>query len=230
MRRWFWICGTLGFGLASTSLAHAQTNSASSYGWLGRSSEQLALELPDADAEVAISSAANAIQLGDLRATDASITSAPVRFELAASFGYGFGFDHINLWALGFGLRAGVDLGAIYLGARFDYHFTDAFIASDSPFRAHLWDLGFVVGYDAKLGAVFTLRPNLGLGIATLSIADDSSQTSATHTFFDLAAGVTGLFALGDSVFIGLELRLSHLFGWPDPTGLSLMLTGGVRI
>jgi hypothetical protein len=236
MRRGFWTASALGLWLLSGSLAHAQSNSAWAYAWLGESSEQFALEDPAQDAVVATSADSNAIVLGDQRdqrSSEPSHVETPVRFELGALFGYGFGFERFNPWALGFGLNAGVDFGAIYLGLRFDYHFTETLNEGDSPLSGHLWDLGVVTGYDAKLSSEFTLRPYLSLGVATFSLSSSSADgqlASGSQSYFDLAAGISGVFDLCQVGFIGLDLGLSHLFGPDDATGLRLMFTAGVRL
>jgi hypothetical protein len=62
--------------------------------------------------------------------------------------GYGIGFDEVNVWGFGLGVRGGYNLNQIYLGGRFVYNFgesTDVLLA-ESTFN--MWELGIEGGYD----------------------------------------------------------------------------------
>jgi hypothetical protein len=143
--------------------------------------------------------------------------------------GYGISLeDGGNAWGLGFGLRGGYNIDAIYLGARFIYYLGDS---EDIPATAftpametsvNIWELGIEGGYDVDAGGI-TIRPGLGVGIASVSV--DAGGLSASETYLMLAPGV-GI----HSIFLGLDVRFQLIFGDPDVVkGLPIFANVGMR-
>jgi hypothetical protein len=75
-------------------------------------------------------------------------------------------------------------------------------------------------GYDLGLGPIIVLRPKAGLGLATLSVDDDS------ETNFAFAPGVTAMFFLGVITLTG-DLRYDIVLADPD-NATALLLSVGI--
>ena len=137
------------------------------------------------------------------------------------------GGDSANYYGVGFGARGGYNLGKIFLGARFVYYL------GEDP--VNLWELGIEGGYDVALSDSVTLRPELGLGIAsvTVSIALPGilgvGTASASSSEFYLAPGASLLFDVTPSVFLGVDVRLQVILASSTVLGLPLLATGGMR-
>jgi opacity protein-like surface antigen len=145
--------------------------------------------------------------------------------------GYGISLeDGANPWGLGFGVRGGYNLDAIFLGARFVYYLGESQEASvfgmnfESSFN--IWELGIEGGYDIDVGGV-VVRPGLGLGLANLSV--DAGGVSASETEFYLAPGVSALFDVSENIFLGAEARFKLVMADETVKGLILLANGGMR-
>jgi len=140
--------------------------------------------------------------------------------------GYGISFeDGPNIWGLGFGLRGGYNIDAIFLGARFVYY-----LGEDD---VNLWELGIEGGYDIPVGPVI-IRPGLGLGLANVSISVDlpapleDIDDSETNPYFALGSSV--LYDIDDTFFVGGDARLQFVIGDNgDGTALIILANGGMR-
>ena len=147
--------------------------------------------------------------------------------------GYGVSLeDGGNPWGFGLGLRGGYNLDAIYLGARFVYYFGESESVT-VPFAGtietsiNIWELGVEGGYDIDAGGI-TIRPGLGLGLA--SVNADAGGMSASESYFFIAPGVSALFDVTDSIFVGADVRFQLIFGDPDTVkGIPLLVNGGMR-
>src|SRR5688572_5655094 len=98
---------------------------------------------------------------------DAAPASGPAKpISAGLLLGYGISLeDGPNGWGLGFGLRGGYNLDAIFLGARFVYYLGEsqdvpAGIASTIEVSFNIWELGIEGGYDIDAGGAI-IRPGL---------------------------------------------------------------------
>jgi hypothetical protein len=152
--------------------------------------------------------------------------------------GYGISLeDGGNPWGLGFGVRGGYNIDAIYLGVRFVYYLgesediPDPFGGGSTSVSVNVWELGIEGGYDIAAGDTFTVRPSLGLGIANIGSSGSVGgfDVSASSTEFYLAPGVSGLLDVTDSIFIGAEARFKIVLADETFKALTLLATGGMR-
>ena len=125
----------------------------------------------------------------------------------------------LNPYGIGIGLRGGVTLpSALYLGASFDYFFGESDDAVDIDFN--LYQLMGNVGYDIGLGPL-TLRPSLGLGVASTSVEADviGVRLEETESDFVLSPGAEGIIGLG-ILSVSAELRYNKIFADGDADAL----------
>lgn len=184
---------------------------------------------------IASSALAQDPELGDIEADDNSADAPGVAEAPGAAgakpisvgllLGYGISFeDGPNAWGLGFGVRGGYNIDAIYLGARFVYHI------GEDPFS--LWELGIEGGYDFAAGPVI-IRPELGLGIANVSYSIDIpfiGEQSGSDTNPYVSFGASVLYDVTPDFFIGGNGRIQIVIGdGGDGTALVLMANGGMR-
>jgi opacity protein-like surface antigen len=141
--------------------------------------------------------------------------------------GYGISLeDGGNPWGVGFGLRGGYNIDAIYLGVRFVYYLGDSEGSGPAEITVNVWELGVEGGYDVDAGGVI-IRPGLGLGIANVSL--DSSFGSASESEFFIAPGVSLLFDVTDSIFIGADARFKVVLSDPTGKAITLLANAGMR-
>jgi hypothetical protein len=140
--------------------------------------------------------------------------------------GYGISLeDGGNPWGFGFGVRGGYNIDAIYLGARFAYY-----LGEDS---VNIWELGIEGGYDFSVSDKFIVRPGLGLGIANVTV--DLPEIlgfgggSASESKFFIAPGVSALYDVTDSVFLGIDARFKLVMSDPTVKAITLFANGGLR-
>jgi opacity protein-like surface antigen len=150
----------------------------------------------------------------------------PISVGLLLGYGISLEDGDGNPWGLGFGLRGGYNIDAIYLGARFIYYL------GEDP--VNIWELGIEGGYDFAVAEKVTVRPTLGLGIANITvdipeIAGFDIGGSASESEFYLAPGVSALYDVNDSVFIGLEARFKLIMSDPTAKAITLFANGGMR-
>lgn len=139
--------------------------------------------------------------------------------------GYGISLeDGGNPWGFGFGVRGGYNIDAIYLGARFAYYL------GEDP--VNIWELGIEGGYDFAVSDKFIVRPGLGLGIANLTVEVPEVLGfggSASESKFFIAPGVSGLYDVTDSVFVGVDARIKIVLSDPTVKAITLFANVGMR-
>ncbi len=154
----------------------------------------------------------------------AAPASEPVGVEIAARPGVGF-FTAGAPPAFGLGLRAGLSFGPIYFGATLTNYLAGGSYtvgsygpgALSAPQQVQteqrlLYGLG--LGYDFKPRTWLTIRPDIGVGAASVSgtcPSFPSYSCSATDPY--LETGVTALFALGTHVFLGADAGVTWVPG-----------------
>ena len=168
---------------------------------------------------------------GDASAADGGSTGGRAKPISAGLFlGYGISLeDGPNPWGFGFGVRGGYNIDAIYLGVRFLYYI------GEDP--VSIWELGIEGGYDVAVAENFVLRPQLGLGIANISASIPDFTVmgttvgggSVSSSEFYLAPGVSGLYDVTDSVFVGAEARFKIVLADETVKAITLLATGGMR-
>lgn len=168
---------------------------------------------------------------GDASAAVGGSTAGPATpLSAGLSLGYGISLeDGPNIWGFGFGVRGGYNIDAVYLGMRFLY------FVGEEP--ASIWELGIEGGYDVPVTEGFVIRPQLGLGLANIAIGVPEAfatpgsvgDFSESSTEFFLAGGVSGLYDVTDSMFIGAEARFQIVFAELSAKAITLMATAGTR-
>jgi hypothetical protein len=158
------------------------------------------------------------------------------KISVGLLLGYGIAFDDFNPWGVGLGVRGGYNLNQIYLGARFVYNLgtsedleTPGFTVAEYSYS--LWDLGLEGGYDIPVAEKITVRPEVGLGLAGLSVESDyllgDLGGSTTNLYF--ALGATGLYDIRPNIFIGLDARFQFVFADDLASALTFLINGGLR-
>jgi hypothetical protein len=152
--------------------------------------------------------------------------------------GYGISFEDQNGWGVGLGVRGGYNLNQIYLGGRFVYHFGETYEGATGGLTIaeatiNLWEVGVEAGYDLLVADKLTIRPEVGLGIATRIASADSALLgdlfSDTNTNPYLALGASGLYDITPELFLGLDARIQLILGDGSPAALVLLINGGMR-
>jgi hypothetical protein len=141
--------------------------------------------------------------------------------------GYGVSLeDGPNPWGLGFGLRGGYNIDAIFVGARFVYYLGESIESPAGDSTLNIWELGLELGYDIDAGGV-TIRPALGLGLASLNV--DTPLGSGSESEFFIAPGASVLYDVTDSIFLGLDLRFQLILAEETVKGIPILATVGMR-
>jgi hypothetical protein len=170
-------------------------------------------------------------------AQEAEVGGGDKPISVGLLLGYGISFeDGPNPWGLGFGLRGGYNIDAIFLGARFVYYLGSSEEIAGAEWTLNFWELGIEGGYDIAAGPVI-IRPGLGLGIVNATIDIEASplvasgfggSTSETNPY--LALGGSVLYDIDDTFFVGGDMRLQFVIGDNgDGTGLIILANGGMR-
>jgi hypothetical protein len=170
--------------------------------------------------------------------------SDPIRIEVGAKFG-GATNPSWSTWgtdplALGVGGRAGLTFaGGFYAGGSFMYYLgttegvaspctVSSYSCPELSIALHTVMVGAELGYGITLFDLLTVRPQVGVGNATVS-ANSSDGTSQSASFWYLEPGVTGLLVFG-AIFLGADgnalLFPSVQNSW---AGFSLHVQAGVR-
>lgn len=144
-------------------------------------------------------------------------TGAEPRYSVAAIGGYAsegrtFAIGGTSAYRLGFGVRAGVSLPKLYLGAMVTHHLgmhdiaTSPGLSYDARYSTTLF--GPEIGYDAPASRHLRLRPYLGGGplYERSRTTVNGSVSDASHFRGFVTVGVVATYALGDA-FVGVELR-----------------------
>jgi hypothetical protein len=148
----------------------------------------------------------------------------PISVGLLLGYGAILSDSPLNPWGLGFGLRGGYNIDAIYLGARFVYYL------GEDP--VNLWELGIEGGYDFGVGPV-VIRPQLGLGIVGLTVEIPMifgmGGGTETETELYIAPGGSVLYDINEQFFVGGELRLKFVMSDPGIEALTILANLGMR-
>jgi hypothetical protein len=146
--------------------------------------------------------------------------------------GYGLALDDgANPWSAGFGLRGGYNIGGFYVGARFVYHVGETVTelrgsfagdTSEVEVSANLWELGAEAGYDIRAGEIVVIRPELGVGLASVS-------ANNTQTVGYIAPGLALLFDVSPGFFLGIDARYAYVGTTLGESGLGFFANLGLR-
>jgi hypothetical protein len=160
------------------------------------------------------------------------------KISVGLLLGYGISFEDQNGWGVGLGVRGGYNLNQIFLGARFVYQLGETYEAGFGGITLaeatiNLWEVGVEGGYDLLVAEKLTIRPEVGLGIAT-RVASSGGEllgelVSGTTTNPYLALGASGLYDLTSEFFLGLDARIQLILGDGSPAALVLLINGGMR-
>jgi hypothetical protein len=151
--------------------------------------------------------------------------------------GYGISLeDGGNPWGIGFGLRGGYNIDAIFLGARFVYYVGESEEAGGLESSANIWELGIEGGYDIPAGPVI-IRPGIGLGIANFSVEAEvpdpfgtgTTTVDASETELYIALGGSVLYDIDEQFFVGGDMRLQLVFAEETVKSLIILANGGMR-
>jgi hypothetical protein len=150
--------------------------------------------------------------------------------------GYGISLEEGNPWGLGFGLRGGYNIDAIFLGARFVYYLGESEEAGGFEASSNIWELGIEGGYDLAAGPVI-IRPGVGLGLANFSVSAEFPDPFGTGTttvdesemYLYLALGCSVLYDIDDTFFIGGDLRFQIVMADESANALIILANGGMR-
>ena len=164
----------------------------------------------------------------DADSSDVAPADGPAKpISVGLLLGYGISLeDGPNPWGLGFGLRGGYNIDAIYLGARFVYYLGDSEGEGPAEATFNIWELGIEGGYDVSAGPAI-IRPGLGLGIANISV--DSPLGSGSESEFFIAPGVSALFDVSENIFVGADVRFKIVLAEETVKALTLFANGGMR-
>jgi hypothetical protein len=124
---------------------------------------------------------------------------------------------------LGLGLRGGVTLSAIYLGASLDYFLAETTHVSGIEVSGGRLQVMGNLGYEFGL-PLLTLKPLLGIGYAQTQI-DSNSGADASKQELVLAPGAEALLSLGGLIDLSAELR----YNWA-PTADAIIMGIGVGV
>lgn len=120
--------------------------------------------------------------------------------EVGLGFRYGAeqNDSEVNPWGPGVGINAGITLpNSIYVGGGFDYFFGETAdgVSDLGSFETtqNIWELMAVGGYSLDLLPLLTIRPNVGVGIASLAgeVCFDDDCTDDDATDLVIAPGAT---------------------------------------
>jgi hypothetical protein len=141
------------------------------------------------------------------------------------------GSNSANPWGLGLGLRGGYNLNDFYLGAGFAYYLGETVTVSrptvsgstrEEDVSYNQWQLGVEAGYDIHAGSVLVLRPEFGLGFASVS-----GVTSQTSVF--ISPGLAVLFDVSPGFFLGVDARYQLVATEISISGMAVLGTLGMR-
>lgn len=139
--------------------------------------------------------------------------------------------EGLDPYRLGIGARAGVTLpSSLYLGGSFDLFFGESETTLGVENSASLTQLMGNIGYDLALGPL-TLRPLLGVGLATLSAESCTGGTCISDSSgeFALAPAAEATFSLG-LLTLGGEVRYNLVFADGDADAVVLGVGLGLTL
>lgn len=153
------------------------------------------------------STAANALPLLTISGSVRGLYGAPT------------GDQELSPYGVGVGLRGGVTVpSSLYLGASLDYFFGESEELAGIETSASLLQIMAHVGYDLGVGPL-TLRPGLGLGLATLE--GEIGPVSESESEFVVSPGVEASIGLG-LLSVGAEARYNKIFADGDADAIVL--------
>lgn len=149
--------------------------------------------------------------------------------------GYGIGLDlkgGPNPWGLGFGARGGYNIGQVYLGARFVFYLGSSKdvptgFGGTASASLNVWELGIEGGYDIPVGDALAIRPEIGLGLASIN-ADIGGLSDSSSKFY-IAPGVSVLYDVSDNIFLGVDARFQLITSDPTAKAIIFLANGGMR-
>jgi len=158
--------------------------------------------------------------------------------SVALLLGYGFKTDRADYGANPYGFMAGVRGGytldfALYLGVYFNYYLGSSQEGQTqqtglmSETSASYMHFGAEVGYDVELGPIL-FRPSMGIGIAMAFTDMDTPGETVSISDLMFAPGITVLYPLDDSLFLGGDLRGQIVTG-DGVSAVTLAATGGFK-
>lgn len=167
------------------------------------------------------------------------VAPKPISAALLLGYGTDLGGD-FNPWGFGIGLRGGYNIGRIYVGGRFTYHFgtsADLLTAGLSTIEVtySLWDLDAEGGYDFPVGEKLTFRPSLLLGILHITASSDApvfggeAAVSSSNTKLVVSPGASLFYDITRDIFLGGDARLPWVVGGGSIFGLVIYVTGGLH-
>jgi hypothetical protein len=218
MRSW-WIATSLliGFG-ATPQLTHAQEAAKSASGKSSKSSKS---------GKVAKASAEK----------DESDEPADRPISVALLGGYGHTFnadDDLNPLGIGFGVRGGYNIGALYLGVRFLFFLGDSETMAMAEVSASTMTVGLEGGLDLAFAKdVLVLRPELGVGLGIVegeSMAGGAAPTAdGSSEDLYIAPGVALLVNVGERSIIGIDLQAPIVFADDVEVALTMLAVAGMH-
>ena len=167
------------------------------------------------------------VTVGSEEPAPASDGGKPISAGLLLGYGVSLE-DGGNPWGLGFGVRGGYNIDAIFLGARFVYYLGESEDLGPlgGEVSVNVWELGLEVGYDIDAGGV-VIRPALGFGLASLSVSAGNLDSSSSEFF--IAPGASVLYNVTDSVFVGLDIRFQLVLAEETVKAIPILATAGMR-
>jgi hypothetical protein len=171
-------------------------------------------------------------------ASDDDGPDRPITVGLLAGYGLDLGgTGELNPFGIGFGVRGGYNLDALYLGARFMFFLGDSeeitVGTTTIETSANLMTIGAEVGYDLELSdRGITLRPEVTAGLAILGGEGSDGvggmiDTSSNN--FYVAPGASLLACLGTNVFTGVDVQVPIVFAEKTFTGITFLAILGLR-
>ena len=148
--------------------------------------------------------------------------------QVGARVGYGIytGDDlggDTNPYGIGFGAAAGYTLDmSLYLGASFEYYLGASEETPVGDVKVNIWNLMFEPGYDIGVGENMVVRPQLGLGLSSVTaevclslpppLGDGSEQCADnSESKFAIAPGAMFLIDFG-GLYAQAGARYHHIF------------------
>jgi hypothetical protein len=140
-----------------------------------------------------------------------------------------------NGFGVGFGATAGYDFSLFYVGARFMFFLGGAADVGDAVVSRKETTLGLDAGIAFAL-AQLTLRPQVGFGLAIQSAERGREDADGVAVTTDdssedlyVAPGLAALYAVGDSMFIGVDAQVPLIITGSTLIGLTILGSAGMR-
>jgi hypothetical protein len=179
-----------------------------------------------------IVAAAFAFGVGTFAMTRNAHALGPLDVEIGAKAGFApsplssnNGVSVPNPLGFGLGARGGIDIIGIYAGVQLMYYFggsdTVSALGQSVSVKDHTFMYGVEAGYGFTLIDILTIRPQIGIGNATISGGGDvsgvvnASGGSNSQSNLYLEPGVTALISLG-GWFVGADANLLDFPGLND--------------